>query len=96
MYYLLGRKVIDDELEGSYTNSPPIHSFALYRGCEGFFSQEMRCGTFKGYVSVRPQGSCSALPEMDFTDAFIEKKYTVRLYLTYYVVTEYSLFEAYL
>jgi hypothetical protein len=48
----------------------------------------MRCGTFKGYVSVRPRAEGSRLPEMDFSDAFIEKRYSVRLCLcldTYYV-----------
>jgi hypothetical protein len=37
--YLYGRKTIDDELEGTFHNKPPIKSFPLYRGCEGFFSQ---------------------------------------------------------
>jgi len=78
--YLLGRKKIDNEFENTLSFSCPIMSFPLFRGCEGFFSQEMTCGTFKGYISVTRKDD-DIMPELDFENLFQVKQMCVRLYL---------------
>jgi len=80
--FMLGRKIVDDELEQKYAYPSPISEYALYRGCDGFLSAETMCGKFKGYVRVLQDGIVGAnmLP-MDLKEVFMEKKLMVRLYL---------------
>jgi hypothetical protein len=79
--FTYGRKKIDNEFENTLSHACPIMTFPLFRGCEGFLTQEMSCGNFKGYVSVTKAGDHDAMPELDFTDLFNVKYMTVRVYL---------------
>jgi len=79
--YMIGRKVIDNELEDTYKYPNPIMEFPLFRGCDGILSREMACGKFKGYVRVMQKDVPPPPLPMDMTELFIETKICVRLYL---------------
>lgn len=79
--YMIGRKVIDNELEDTYKYPNPIMEFPLFRGCDGLLTREMPCGKFKGYVRVMQKDVPPPPLPMDMAELFLEKRVVVRLYL---------------